>query len=164
MRASIKQTISRLSVIALLIGSLASGVAHADGRHEGWIDVLSYPWGISPGQTARASVANFCFADGSVRFLKARIQLLDSEGEVVAQSDEIRVAPGKIRFWDAPFEYIPGAGEPGTGRRQLRARIQFEEGGFDPGRPPMVTLEIFDSSTGVTAGIANFFSTATFRF
>jgi hypothetical protein len=150
MRQSMKHNLIRCSLIVLLIGSvdLAAGRANAQGRNEIIIESLS--WGITPGLTARVSVAQFAFADGSVRFVSASIQLLDTEGEVVAQSEKIRVAPGKTRFWDAPYEQIGGVREPGTGRLQLRARIQFEERSFDRDRPPLVALELFDS-TGVTA-------------
>ena len=151
MKQSMNHNLIRCSLIVLMIGSvaLAAGRANAQDRNE--IIIESLPWGITPGLTARVSVAQFAFADGSVRFVSASIQLLDTEGEVVAQSEEIRVEPGKTRFWDAPYEQIGGVREPGTGRLQLRARIQFEESSFDRDRPPLVALELFDSSTGVTA-------------
>jgi hypothetical protein len=144
-----KHNIIRYSMIVLLIGSVALGAGRPD-RPE-MLDLNGVSFGITPGQTARVSVAQFVFVDGSVRFVSASIQLLDTEGEVVAQSEEIRVGPGKTRFWDAPYEQIGGVREPGTGRLQLRARILFEESSFDRDRPPLVALELFNSSTGVTA-------------
>lgn len=150
-----KHNVIRYSMIVLLIGlvALATGRANAqDGQSEIIIESLS--WGITPGQTARVSVVQFVFADGSVRMVNptvARIQLLDTEGEVVAQSDEITVEPGKTRFWDAPYEQIGGVREPGTGRLQLRARILVETNAGSQSRHLAPTVELFDSSTGVTA-------------
>ena len=154
-----KHNVIRYGMIVLLIGlvALAAGRANAQAGHQSEIIVESFSWGLSSGQTARISVAaQFLLGDGSVRTIDpaiARIQLLDTEGEVVAQSDEIRVEPGKTRFWDAPYEQIGGVREP-TGRLQLRSRITFRQLGgaplLDRHRPPLVTLEIFDSSTGVT--------------
>lgn len=154
-----KHNMIRYSMLVLLIGSVALGVGRADERHKEWIQIESFSWGIAPGQTARVSV-QFTFVDGSVRTVRppvAHIQLLDTEGEVVAQSDEIRVEPGQTRFWDAPHEQIAGAREP-TGRLQLQARILFEKRSFDRERPPLATLEIFDSGTGVTESSHPFYN------
>ena len=146
-----KHNVIRYSMIVLLIGLVGLTAGRADAQEQDrHIELLSRSWGIARGQTARASVVNAGLADGSVRFLNASIQLLDTEGEVVAQSGEIRVEPGQTRFWDAPYEQIGGEREPTTGRLQLRARILFEKRSFDRNRPPLVTLEIFDPSTGVT--------------
>lgn len=143
-----KHHVIRYSMIVLLFGMVGLAADRANAHHREVI-IESWSWGIARGQTARVSVVNSALADGSVRFLKGSVQLLDTEGEVVAQSDEIRVGPGQTRFWDAPYEQIMGAREP-TARLQLRARILFEHTSFDRNRPPLVTLEIFDPSTGVT--------------
>jgi hypothetical protein len=147
MRVSMRHNIIRCSLIVLLIASFAlgDGRANARDRQTNEIMIESPPWGITSGHTARICVG---LGDGSVRLVSAGIQLLDKEGEVVAQSDEIRVEPGKIRFWDASYEQISGVREP-NGRLQLRARILFDERSFDRERPPVVTVEIFDS-TGAT--------------
>lgn len=148
-----KHRVIRYGLIVLLIGlvALAAGRANAQSGHQGELIVESSSWGFSSGQTARISVVHL-LGDGSVRTndpAMARIQLLDTEGDVVAQSDDIKVEPGKTRFWDAPYEQIAGVREP-TGRVQLRARIVLERRSIDRHRPPLVTLEIFDSNTGVT--------------
>jgi prepilin-type processing-associated H-X9-DG protein len=148
-----KHSVIRQSMIILLVGLVAAAAdrAYAQDSHRNEIIIESLSWGIAPGKTARVSVVNFVFLDGSVRSVRGRIQLLDTEGAVVAQSDEIRVEPGQTRFWDAAYEQIGGDPEPPTGRLQLRARIVFEKRSFDPNRPPVVGLEILDSSTGVTS-------------
>ena len=143
----------RYGMIVLLIGLVApaAGRANAQSGHDREIILESFSWGLSSGQTTRISVVHLP-GDGSVRTNDpaiARIQLLDTEGQVVAQSDDISVEPGKTRFMDAPYEQIGGVREP-TGRLQLRARIVLDRRSFDRHRPPLVTLEIFDSSTGAT--------------
>ena len=149
-----KHNVIRYNMIVLLIGLVALTASQAnaqENQRDMNIELLSIPFGIAAEQTARISVGlNAALADGSVRSVTWRIQLLDTEGEVVAQSDEIRVEPGQTRFWDAPYEQIGGAREP-NGRLQLRARILFEKRSFDSNRPPLAALEIFDSSTGVTS-------------
>src|SRR4030095_14546603 len=118
--ASMRINVIRYSMILLLIElvALAAGRANAQDRHRNEIIIESHSWGISSGLTTRVSVINVVFGDGSVRSVTTSIQLMDTEGEVIAQSDEITVAPGKIRFWDVPRDLLP-AGEP-TGRLQVR--------------------------------------------
>ena len=84
-----KHNVIRYSMLVLLIGlvALAEGRANAQGRHRNEIIIESFSWGMSTGQTARVNVANFVFADGSVKTndpVIIRIQLLDAEGEVIA--------------------------------------------------------------------------------
>jgi hypothetical protein len=151
-----RQNVIRYSMIVLLVGlvALSAGRANAQGGHQSEIIIESFSWGITPGLTARVSVVQFVFADGSVRMVNptiARIQFLDTEGEVVAQSDEIRIEPGETRFWDAPYEQIGGVREPGTGRLQLRARILVTTNVESRSPDLAPTLELFDSTTGVTA-------------
>jgi hypothetical protein len=151
-----KHRLTRFGMLVLLIGliALAAGRASGQSGHHGEIIVESSSWGISSGQTARISVVHLPgLGDGSVRTNDpaiVRIQLLDTEGQMVAQSDDIRIEPGKTRFWDAPYEQIAGAREP-TGRLQLRARLVLERRSSDRHHPPVVTLDIFDSSTGATS-------------
>lgn len=157
-----KRNIIRYGMIVLLIGliALAASRANAQGSHRNEIHIESYSWGLSSGQTARVSMANF--GDGSVRFLSesisandpliARIQILDTEGEVIAQSGEIKVEPGQTRFWDVPRDRLP-AGEP-NGRIQVRTRILITTKSFDldRNRPPLApTMELIDPSTGRTS-------------
>jgi hypothetical protein len=144
-----KHTFIRYSLIVLLIGlsALADSRAYAQEQNN-HIELQSLSWGLSQGQTARISVVNSLIADGSVRSVTVRIQLLDMEGAVMAQSDEIRVAPGKTRFWDVPRESLPG-GEP-TGRLQVRARILVTTQSVFRQSPLAPSVELIDSGTGRT--------------
>ena|SRR5215475_1929325 len=147
-----KHNVIRYSMIVLLVGlvALASGRAYAQ-EHGQWIEVLSGSWGFARGETARISVTLRRLANPQQPPVNARIQLLDTEERVISQSDEIRVEPGKIRFWDAPRNLISAAGEPGTGRLQLRTRILVTTSSmdFDP-ESLMPTIEIIDGNTGRT--------------
>ncbi len=149
-----KHSLIRYSVIFLLVGLVDSAAdrANAQVRPRDEIIIESLSWGMSSGQTARISLVNL--VDESVTSrdpILARIQLLDTEGELIAQSNEISVEPGKIRSWDVPRELLP-AGEP-TGRIQLRARMLITTTSFDVNRPrPRLapTIELIDASTGET--------------
>jgi hypothetical protein len=152
-----KHNVIRYSLIILAIGlvALTAGQANAQGRHRNELIIESFSWGLSSEQTARINLMNVGLADGSVRSVSVRIQLLDLEGEVIAQSDEKRVEPGQTRFWDAPRASLP-AGEP-TGRIQLRARILIMAQDIRRLPPVAPTVEIFDSGTGRTVAIFNAF-------
>jgi hypothetical protein len=149
-----KHSVIRYSMIILLIGlvALASGRANAQTDQK-YFELLSYSFGFAPGETARISVTLRRLATPELPEIPAsvRIQLLDTEGRVISQSDEIRVEPGQIRFWDAPRNQIPAAGEPGTGRLQVRTRIVVTASAtdFDP-ESVIPTIEIIDGATGRT--------------
>jgi hypothetical protein len=159
-----KHKVNRCGMFILVLGLLilAAGGANAQDRHRNEIIIESFSWGISSGQTARVSVVNSGLGDGSVRTVRARIQLLDTEGEVIAESAQMEVAPGKIRFWDVPREQLP-VGEP-TGRIQVRVRMLITTESFDRNYNPYVTVDVFESVTGATAWITKEVSTAVFRF
>jgi hypothetical protein len=147
-----KHNVIRYSMIVLLIGlvALAAGRAYAQEQARG-IVVLSDSWGFARGETSRISVTLQRLANPQQPTVGARIQLLDTEGRVISQSDEIRVEPGQIRFWDAPRDLIPVSGEPRTGRLQVRTRIVVTASAtdFDP-NSLMPTIEIIDGATGRT--------------
>jgi hypothetical protein len=149
-----KHSVIRYSMIILLIGlvALAAGRANAQTDQK-YFELLSYSWGFTHGETARISVTLRRLATPHLPEIPAsvRIQLLDTEGRVISQSDVIRVEPGQIKFWDARRNLIPAAGEPGTGRLQVRARMVVTTSAtdFDP-ESVMPTIEIIDGNTGRT--------------
>ncbi len=147
-----KHSVIRYSMIVLLIGLVALAAGRAYAQEQGrWIEVLSYPWGFARGETARISVVLRRLANPQQPAVSARIQLLDTEGRVISQSDEIRVEPGQIKFWDAPRDLIPVSGEPRTGRLQVRTRIVVTTSATDfDTESLMPTIEIIDDITGRT--------------
>src|SRR5215475_15358306 len=150
--ASMRHNIIRYSMIVLLIGlvALAAGRANAQTDQK-YIELLSYSLGFAPGETARISVTLRRLANPQLPPINARIQLLDTEGGVIAQSDEIKVEPGQIRFWDAPRDLIPVSGEPRTGRLQVRTRIVVTASATDFDTDSLMpTIEVIDGATGRT--------------
>jgi hypothetical protein len=147
-----KHNVIRYSIIVLMFGLvvLAAGRAYAQQQGQ-WVEVLSYSLGFAQGETARISITLRRLANPQQPAISARIQLLDTEGRVISQSDEIRVEPDQIRFWDAPRDLIPVSGEPVTGRLQFRTRIVVTTSAtdFDP-ESLMPAIEIIDDNTGRT--------------
>ena len=154
MKVSMKHNIILRGLIVLLIGSVALAAGQAYSReNEKHIQLLSFPYGVASGRTVRTTIFNPGFVGGV--FVAARIQLLDMEGEVIAQSDEIRIGPGKIRFWDVSRDQLRAQGDPGTGRLQVRTRILVTKTPFDAncnGLPVAPTVELINPSTGETTG------------
>ena len=136
-----------VALLAAAFVGLASAQANAEGDQEHrQIEPVSPSWGIALGETVSISVVVYANRTvGTNDPIIPRIQLLDAEGEVIAESDEIQVEPGKTRSWDVPRERLP-AGEP-TGRIQVRARILVTTQALS--RPPSLaaTAELFDSAT-----------------
>lgn len=149
-----RHSIIRYSMMVLVIGlvALAAGRTYAQTQPDKGFVFLGGSFGITPELTARISVAHL--GDGSVRTLNpaiTTIQILDPEGNLIAQSNEIRVEPGKIRYWNASGYQILTAGSQGLGRLQVRARILVKTGDVDDARPPLAfTVELIDSGTGRT--------------
>jgi hypothetical protein len=147
-----RHKVIRYSMIIVLIGLVAMAAGRANAQtDQKYIELLSYSLGIAPGETARISVTLRRLANPEQPPINARIQLLDTEGRMIAQSGEIKVDPGQIRFWDAQRNMIPVSGEPGTGRLQLRIRMLVTTSSmdFDP-ESLMPTIEIIDGITGRT--------------
>jgi len=147
-----KHNVMRYSMIVLMFGLVTLAAGRAYGQAQGqWIEVQSDSWGFARGETARISIILQRLANPELPPINARIQLLDTEGRVILQSDEIRVEPGQIRFWDAPRNMIPAAGDPVTGRLQLRTRIVVTTSATDfDTESLMPTIEIIDGITGRT--------------
>ena len=85
------------------------------------------PIGFVPGQTLRITVAHVSTEsrqDQNPPDVRVGVWLLDARGRVIAQSDEIAIPPGEFRSFDFNRDSIPLAGEPGTGRLQVRGEIR----------------------------------------
>jgi len=136
-------------VTLMLIGLPSQAKAQNETKH---IELLSYSFGIIQGQTARISItlrrlANPRLADEPI---SARFQLLDTEGEVIAESAEIRVRPGQTRFWDQPRSVLPASAEPGL-RLQVRVRVLVTTQSSAVDRSSLMpTIEVIDTIAGGT--------------
>ena len=147
-----KRHIIRCSLIILLVGLVALTPGRANAQSNQYIELLSYSFGMIQGQTARISITLPRLAKPQLPDdpVSTRIQLLDTEGEVIAQSSEIKVAPGQTRFWDVPHSQLSASREPG-GRSQLRARMLITTLSADRERPSvMPQIEVIDDITGGT--------------
>jgi hypothetical protein len=149
-RTTTNRQIILCSLIGLLFGFAAS-LAKAEGMPQ-HIELLSYSFGVTQGQTARISIilqrlANPRPPDQPV---SAVVQLLDIEGEVITESGELKVLPGQTKYWDVPRDLLPTSGEPG-GRVQLRVRIRVTTLSADLERLGLMpTIEVIDTITGET--------------
>jgi hypothetical protein len=130
----------------------------AGGQDAIWIDIGS-PLGIVPGQTLRISVVNplappLPDEDGRKYKMVFAPLILDADGRVIARSDEITLDPGEFHSFDFNRADLPLAGEPGTGRLQVRSEIRRR---FFPGIASRIpqgkfpgTVELIDNSSGKT--------------
>lgn len=110
--------------------------------------------GLAPGQTLRAAISNV--AGGET--IRASAVLLDAQGRVLAQSVQASIGPGAFRSFDFPREALAAAGEPTTGRLQVRLSVAIDAASARPSdamleltRGLAPTLELIDATTGRTA-------------
>ncbi len=82
--------------------------------------------GFAPGQTLRVSLFNppSSGSEAQRKPVGGRVKLFDSRGNLIAQSPDLVIPPGEFR----PIEFnryaLPLPGEPGTGRLQVRVRLE----------------------------------------
>ena len=149
--STMKRNSTTYSMIVLLIGLIALTAArtYAQTNSTKQIELLSYSFGLSQGASTKIKIFVCPSAPGrQVTPVSARIQILDTEGEVIAQSDEIKVAPGKIRFWDVPRNLAAG------GRIEVAARILVtpQTDNIDP-ELILPTIESIDDFTNNTVHV-----------
>ena len=138
-----------LILCGVVVALIVLPVGRARAQNGGAIELQSYSFGMIQGQKARITVVLRRLANPHLPAdpVNVRIQLLDVEGEVIAQSDELRVLPGQTKSWDQPRALLPTTGEPG-GRIQLRARMLTTHSVDLDGIIP--TIEVIDTITGGT--------------
>ena len=148
-------------VLLIVLVAMTAVTVKAYERHNEVI-VESSSFGMASGQTARISVMNWVLADGSTgttATVIACIQLLDTEGAIIAQSNEITIEPGNIRFWDVARESLPLTGNQGA-RIQVRPRVRVTTLSMDVERSRiMPSIELIDSGSGRTVAMFNSFGT-----
>jgi hypothetical protein len=152
-----KSRSTRYSLVALLIGFISLAAVQTKAQNNSQhIELLSYSFGVTPGQTARISLNLPRLANPSLPTdpVSARLQILGTEGEVLAQLGEIKVAPAQTRFWDVPCELLPASKER-TGRHQVQVRLTVvtPTADFDP-QLLLPAVEIINSLTGETVHMA----------
>jgi hypothetical protein len=112
--------------------------------------------GIVRGQTLRATLSNP--KSSGLDYVPLRVKLFDADGTLIAQSQDLVIPPGEFRSFDFNRDALHLPGEPGTGRLQVRARLEVSADDsssftFDPeaSRVLAASFELIDNSTGQTA-------------
>jgi len=107
--------------------------------------------GIADGQTARLNLVNVSAPDDVLipPPCRARLQLVDADGNVLAQR-RVSVSAGHATFVDFRPSFVPtNLGDVlGPARAEIRASVDFADGLYPP--PCRASLEIFDNVTGRT--------------
>ena len=112
-------------------------------------------YGMVPGQMLRFTVFNPDEPDsrgGGVTKLGSKLLTLQGDGTYVGESDEVIIPASEFRSFDVKRDDLHIAGEPGTGRLQLRGKIILwvREGSAHAGFSPIISVELVTSSTGKT--------------
>ncbi|MCI0390285.1 MAG: hypothetical protein MOB07_16165 [Acidobacteria bacterium] len=115
--------------------------------------------GFIPGQTLQVSALHpdAPGEDGRKFKMLFAVTVLLADGRVVAQRDEITLDPGEFHSFKLKRDDLPLAGEPGTGRVQVRAQVIWKKLHLKQEFPTLVELpvlvEIVDDRTGKTTAL-----------
>jgi hypothetical protein len=104
--------------------------------------------GIAPGQAVRFSVLN---AGGTREPVAMHVTVHDETGDVVAASQTRAIPPGHFGWITVDRRDLPVAGEPGTGRAQVRFKPLFAFTAGETGRV-LTSLEIVDAAGNTVDG------------
>jgi hypothetical protein len=107
--------------------------------------------GIVPGQTLRVTLFNPPSSESGAQSepVGGHVKVFDGSGNLIAQSPEQVIPPGKFRSFDFNRDALPIAGEPGTNRAHVRIKPFYN---FRSERlsPVIASFEIVDNRTGKT--------------
>jgi hypothetical protein len=148
-----------VAAIAIIGSSLTAGRARAAGQQDGGLQLemsrsLRHAlYGFIPGQSLSCSVANTPTQEEGGGPVRVQAYIYDSFGKLLSRTDPVEVPEGQFRTLRFNRDELPLAGEPDTGRVQVRAVIQvaFMDGSVRPFRLP-VSIELVDNRTGATIG------------
>lgn len=136
--------ITRVLVMTLLTACLFQGPASAEAPPERIL--LWSSFGLAPDQRAR-----FTLFAPSGQPVRATVKLFDASGALVAVSDEAIIPASAFHSFDFDTGDIRAPGEPGTGRRQLRASGHVTRVGPGASIDELgATLEILAGGTRLT--------------
>lgn len=103
--------------------------------------------GIIPGQTLRVSLFNPPSSDSSRRAVGGHVKIFDGSGNLIAQSPELTIPSDEFRHFDFDRNALHLPGDLGTGRLQLRARLEMS-GDSEGTAQLMPSLELIDNNNG----------------
>lgn len=109
--------------------------------------------GIVPGQRLRVTLLNPPSARRPAE-VSGHIKVFDKSGALIAQSEDVTIAPGTFRSFDFDREALATPGEPGTDRVQLRIQPFVASTARDA--RALASFEIVDASTGETAALEGY--------
>jgi hypothetical protein len=141
----------------IFIGEAISSLPGSGGGNDVLVggDARDILMGIVPGQTLRATLLNP--RSSGADDMHSRVKLFDANGSVIAQSAELVIPPGEFRSFDFNRDALSLPGERGTGRLQVRARLEVSTVDpssltTDPGASRLLaaSFELIDNSTGHT--------------
>ena len=146
---------------------LHAQTARQSGPDDDGVVILfeSLPGGLVRGETLRISVLNpqekgAGAGDGRKYKMLVAAVILDARGDRIAHRPETEVPASEFRSFDFSRDELPLAGEPGTGRLQVRAQIRYrlfsivDRTQIRSGEFP-VAFEVIDDSTGKTVRYLN---------
>lgn len=159
---NIRNTITRFITVAVVVAAIAvtgsiwmAEQAGATGRSD-INDIYIFqspPIGFIPGQTLRFSVFNPNAPEQQTGSVSGHVKIFDSTGRLIAQSEEIAIAPGQFHSFDFNRDDLFLSGESGTGRLQARGIVQvsFMDGSVRnlSARFP-ISIEVIDNASGNT--------------
>ena len=114
----------RIFMLALVSLSLFELAAVAQSRQVDEITVVgeSTLVGLAHGEVMRFTAFNPRETESGARneSIRMRLTLLNPDGTPIIESPELRIPPGEFRSINFNRDELPVAGEPGTGRAQIR--------------------------------------------
>lgn len=159
---NIRNTTIKTVALAMVVTAMAViGLSWTTGRTAAaqnnlkQLGLAIHPVGIVPGQTLRLSVFNPPASPQQTTGINGHVKVFDGQGNLLAQSAEVVIAPGQFHSFDFPREALAAVGEPGTGRLQVHGSVQvaFADGSVRSLRANIpVALEILDTRSGATTG------------
>ena len=107
------------------------------------------PIGFIPGQ--RLSYSFFNPNEEGSQPVRVQAYIYDATGRLLTQTDPVELRPGQSHTFNIDRDDLRVAGEPSTGRLQVRADIQVAlmDGSVRPFKLP-VSMELVDNRTGAT--------------
>lgn len=156
--SSTKRHVLPYSLLVLLIPLVLLPVKQVSAQLWNPLDTIPRPnlvVGMIPSQTLRLCVAfpeDSRRPDSPAQVVGVRFRVYDTEGDVLAQSDEFALRERQTRCWDVRRVALPRMGEPGTGRLQVRGEVFIKlPAGAGVNKPGLLpSAEVIDNSTGET--------------
>jgi hypothetical protein len=140
---SIKR-LAALAVVAFSLFQLPAGSESSAQSNETTVAGETALVGLASGDMLRFTAFNPAKTEsgGPNEPISLQLKLYDSRGDVIAESRQIEILPGEFRSIDFKHADLHRAGEPGTGRLQVRLTVLLKRLA-NPHLPP-ASLEIMD--------------------